>query len=71
VIFNAPVPVPDPALSAVKMALEMRAALAAHVPATPASPALVSVSAMVKGGSFSFPPAQGHPVAELWERTFP
>jgi adenylate cyclase len=29
VIFNAPVPVPDPALSAVKMALEMRAALAA------------------------------------------
>jgi hypothetical protein len=26
---------------------------------------------MVKGGSFSFPPAQGHPVAELWERTFP
>jgi class 3 adenylate cyclase len=29
VIFNAPVPVPDPALSAVKMALEMRAALSA------------------------------------------
>ncbi|HZQ14531.1 MAG TPA: response regulator [Pseudolabrys sp.] len=27
VIFNAPVPVPEPALSAVKMALEMRAAL--------------------------------------------
>jgi len=52
-------------------AASLRAALAAHVPATPASPALVSVSAMVKGGSFSFPPAQGHPVAELWERTFP
>ena len=31
VIFNAPVPVPDPALSAVKMALEMRAALSALI----------------------------------------
>ena len=31
VIFNAPVPVPEPALAAVKMALEMRAALSALI----------------------------------------
>ncbi len=51
-------------------ASSLREALEAAVPVRSALPALVPISAMVKGGSCSLSPAQGRPGTELGKGLF-